>query len=304
MLLALFTFLISLVPIYGILWLVTPKGALLHELLRLPPFWMHIVFSPLRDFQEERITYGEHSRQYFLLCRPPQHIEVKDPIVIYFHGGGWRFGAPEQFRPHAQQLTQMGFVVALPSYRRAPRHNYRHIREDLTQLLLKTRGVLDQNGMSEKKAIIGGMSAGGNLAALAALNREALEQAGISPGWFQGIFLFGAPLHLEKMEDGFTLHNFAGPRSQPMFRQASPYHYLDKRLSIPTLIIHGTKDGMVEFESVKEFAEKMKAANSAETRFVCLPEGTHLDVASWFFRDGQARQAFFEWLEDLNIHAF
>ena len=288
--------LLSLALFYGMLLWVVPKGSLLHELLHLPPFWFHILFSPKRNFQEERIAYGDHSRQYMLLCIPPEDIPLQPAVIFYFHGGGWQFGAPEQFRPHAQQLTRMGFVVLLPSYRRIPFYDYRFLREDLTHLLQKTREVLEQRGLFEKKAILGGMSAGGNMAALAALNFGELNKVGIAPDWIQGLFLLGAPLHLEKMANTFTLRTFAGPRDQPMFRQASPYHYLDKQINIPTLIIHGTKDGMVAFEGVREFAGRMKAVNSAETQFVSLPDGAHLDVASWFFREGKARKAFLEWL--------
>ena len=85
-----------------------------------------------------------------------------------------------------------------------------------------------------------------------------------------------------------------------MFRQASPYQYLNKSVNISTLIIHGAKDGMVKFEGAREFANWMKAVNAAETRFESLPEGTHLDVASWFFREGEAREAFWGWLERLS----
>lgn len=284
---------------YGLLWCIVPKGSLLHELLHLPPFWLHLLSSPTSGLREERIAYGPHPRQYMLFCQPARAVETRPHIIIYFHGGGWEFGAPEQFRAHARQLTQMGFVVILPSYRRAPRYNYRHMREDLNQILSKIQEILVHKKMDDKKAIIGGMSAGGNLAALAALGHKELENAGITPDWFRGLFLFGAPLHLEKMSDSFTLRNFAGPRDEPMFRQANPYHYLDKPANIPTLIIHGAKDGMVEYEGVREFANRMKAVNTSETRFLSLPEGTHLDVASWFFREGKARRAFMNWLGSL-----
>lgn len=298
MLFALLLAISFLVLFYGLLWKAIPKGNLLHELLHLPPLWFHLVFSPGRDFREERIPYGRHRRQYVLWCTPPENIPVKPVILFYFHGGGWQFGAPEQFRSHAQQFTQMGFVVVMPSYRRAPRYNYLHMREDLTSILLKTREILAKRGMGEKKALIGGMSAGGNMAALSALNHEALEQAGLSPGWFRGLFLLGAPLQLEKMANTVPLRNFAGPRNQPMFQQANPYWYVNKPLNIPTLIIHGTKDGMVAFESAREFAIRMKAFNTAESRFLPLPEGSHLDAASWPFRQGLARNAFLEWLKD------
>lgn len=298
--LSLFLFLLGIALMYGLLWLAVPRGSLLHELLHLPPFWVHLLSSPGNNFREERIAYGAHRRQYMLLCIPPEGMPLQPAVLFYFHGGGWQFGAPEQFRPQAQQLTRKGFVVLLPSCRRLPRYNYRHIREDLTQMLLKARDVLAQREMGEKKAIIGGMSAGGNMAALAALDHEGLEQAGLSPEWFQGLFLLGAPLHLDKMASSPTLRFFAGPRDQPMFRQASPYQYLNKSVNISTLIIHGAKDGMVKFEGAREFANRMKAVNAAETRFVSLPEGTHLDVASWFFREGEAREAFWGWLERLS----
>ncbi|MCB9289274.1 MAG: alpha/beta hydrolase [Lewinellaceae bacterium] len=285
-----------LAALYGILWLAAPKGNLLHELLHLPPFWLHILW-PQKDFREEKIVYGSHRRQYMMLCMPPSGVPLKPFVLFYFHGGGWQFGAPEQFRAHAQQLTGLGYVVLLPSYRRIPRYQYKHLREDLTQLLLKAREVLREKGLPEKGAIIGGMSAGGNMAALAALNRQELEKAGINPEWFKGLFLLGAPLHLARMANTFSLRSFAGPRKEPMFRQASPYHYLDEPVAIRTLIIHGSRDGMVEYPGTQEFAEKLRAVNLEKTTFVPLPEGTHLDVASWFFREGRARKALLEWLE-------
>lgn len=300
MFLTMFSALLGFAILYGLLWLAVPKGRLLYELIHLPPFWLQLLRAPSRGFREERIRYGTHPRQYFLLCLPPAPVALGPSVILYFHGGGWQFGAPEQFRAHARQLTQKGYVVILPSCRRVPRYNYRHLREDLTRLLAQVWEVLAQRGMGDKQAIIGGMSAGGNMAALAALNHEELKRAGIPAGWLRGLFLFGAPLHLEKMADTFSVRNFAGPRAEPMFRQASPYYYLDKPLAIPTLIIHGAKDGMVEYEGVQEFARRMQQVNAEETRFLSLPEGTHLDVASWFFREGVVRETFREWLAGLD----
>lgn len=287
------------VLLYFILWAFLPKGSLAHELLHLLPFWWRLARQARGGFREERFSYGLHRRQYFLLCIPEKGIPLREHALFYFHGGGWRYGAPEQFRPHARQLTRLGFAVLLPSYRRAPRHNYRHMREDLTLLLSKAREVLAQKGMAGKKAIIGGMSAGGNMAALAALDQDALPAAHIPPAWIGGLFLFGAPLQLEKMADTITLRHFAGPRGEPMFRKANPFYYLDKKINIPTLIIHGTKDGMTPFAGAEEFAGRLRKVNAAETLFVVLPGGTHLDAASWFFREGEGRRAFMEWLEGL-----
>lgn len=293
----LFYLLIFFALLYLLLWAFLPKGSLAHELCNLPPFWLQLILQGQSGFREERIAYGAHRRQYFLLCLPEEGLPLREHALLYFHGGGWRYGAPEQFRAHARLLTQQGFAVLLPSCRRAPRHDYRDMREDLTDMLLKARSSLAERGMGEKKAIVGGMSAGGNLAALAALDQEALLRAGIPVDWIRGLFLLGAPLQLEKMGDTTALRHFAGRRGEPMFRKANPFSYLDKPMRIPTLIIHGTKDGMVPFSGVEEFAEKLRKINEAETQFVSLPDGTHLDVASWFFREGEARVAFIEWLE-------
>lgn len=280
--------------LYLLLLLFTPKGNLLHEVLHLPVFWWQALSGKASGIQEKRVHYGPHGRQYMLYFRPAEQPSQARLTVIYFHGGGWRFGHPEQFRAHARLLTMQGYAVLLPSYRRTPRHCYRHMREDLDEILLTAHALLQEQGLAHSPVVIGGMSAGGNMAALAAL----APPAGLPTDWIKGLFALGAPLNLEQMSDSRTVRHFAGPRNQPMFREASPINYLNQGVNIPTLLLHGTLDGMVEFASVAAFAKKLKQHNRAETRFVILENSTHLNVAGWVFQPGLPREALLAWLKE------
>lgn len=284
---------IALFVIYQLGLRLFPAGSLLHELWRLPLFWWNMFTLP-GSGNGQCIRYGEHSRQYFLFHPPLGGPTQARLIVIYFHGGGWRFGRPGQFRAHARLLGNLGYAVILPSCRRAPRYGYRHVRQDLGQLLETAHRLVQSHGLAHCPAVIGGMSAGGNLAALAALQ----PPAGIPDSWLRGLFALGAPLDLEQMPDSAILRGFAGRRSESSFREASPINYITAQTAIPTLIIHGERDGMAPFQSVACFAEKMKAHNRAKTSFLPLPGSTHLDVASWVFRKGPARDALLNWLKE------
>jgi acetyl esterase len=92
------------------------------------------------------------------------------PILVYFHGGGFVFGdldsADSQCRAHA---NASGCVVVSVDYHLAPEHKFPAAAEDC---YLATRWVTDNNawlGGDGRPVAVGGMSAGGNLAAVVAL---------------------------------------------------------------------------------------------------------------------------------------
>lgn len=278
-------------------WLFIPKGNFIHELWHLPPFWLQVISTSSKGLQEERVSYGKHARQYFLFYQPAGPPDKAKLAVLYFHGGGWRFGRPEQFRSHARMLSRLGYAVLLPSHRRTPRYSYLHIRDDLDRLLQAAYAHLRQKGLAHCPVVIGGMSAGGNVAALAAFR----PPAALPDTWIRGLFALGAPLNLEQMPRMVPVRHFAGTQNSGTFRDASPINYLQAGTNIPTLIIHGKKDGMVPYDSVVAFAARMLACNLAETRFITIPGGTHLIVASWVFQSGITRTSLLDWMKDREI---
>ncbi|UWQ20216.1 alpha/beta hydrolase [Jannaschia sp. W003] len=89
--------------------------------------------------------------------------------VLWLHGGGYGFGAPEtHLRPAARLAAQAGRRVVLPRYRLAPEHRWPAQRDD-AMTAVEALGTVP---------VLAGDSAGGHLALVLALR---LARAGTPP---------------------------------------------------------------------------------------------------------------------------
>jgi acetyl esterase len=91
-------------------------------------------------------------------------------ILVWFHGGGWVIGSASQSLHSAKDLAAgAGVVVVVPDYRLAPEHPFPGAFDDAIAV---TRAALEEAaelGGPGARVAVGGDSAGGNLAAVAAL---------------------------------------------------------------------------------------------------------------------------------------
>ncbi|MDR9393606.1 MAG: alpha/beta hydrolase [Roseovarius sp.] len=80
------------------------------------------------------------------------------PLILYFHGGGYVFGAPRTHRAMLAEVSRLtGLPACLPDYRKAPEHPFPAAMEDA----LAVYGAL---AARPGGVILGGDSAGGGLA--------------------------------------------------------------------------------------------------------------------------------------------
>jgi acetyl esterase/lipase len=90
--------------------------------------------------------------------------------LVYLHGGGWVVGDLESHEAHAIRLAnRAGVVVLNVDYRLAPEHPFPAAADDTEAALQWASTHLDELGGKDKPLAVGGDSAGGNLAAVAAL---------------------------------------------------------------------------------------------------------------------------------------
>jgi len=288
---------ILIVP--AVIFVALPKGNWLHESVTLPLWSLRVRFLPKGNYIESKHHYGLHFRQYLLYFRPAKPDAGRRQVVVYFHGGGWQFGRPEMFRPDAQALVNAGYHVFMPSHRRIPFFNFRHMRLDIQAAMYSVAVLMEEHGLAGKKVILGGTSSGGHLAALLSLDHAILNEEGMPGEGLSGLFLMGAAINLGGMWASPPLWMLAGSRKGVLFREANPMNHLSESFRLPTFVIHGTKDGLVEYASVKEFVLKLDSMKQAPVEFVTLPGGIHTDAASWAFPGHPANTAFFEWLQKL-----
>ncbi len=92
------------------------------------------------------------------------------PVFIYFHRGGWVFGNIEEADPVCRKLANhLNCVVASVDYRLAPEHRFPKPLEDCYAATQWIAAHAAQYGGNPQALIIGGESAGGNLATAVAL---------------------------------------------------------------------------------------------------------------------------------------
>jgi acetyl esterase len=93
---------------------------------------------------------------------------VADPpaTVVYYHGGGWVIGTVDEWDAVCRALaSESGCRVVSVEYRLAPEHRFPAAADDAYEALVWIADNLAEGGA----AIVAGDSAGGNLAAVAAL---------------------------------------------------------------------------------------------------------------------------------------
>ena len=90
-------------------------------------------------------------------------------VIVYYHGGGWVLGSPDQFDALARRLAAgTGCAVVLVDYRLAPEHRYPAAVDDAWTALEWTAANLEQIAGRPVPLIVAGDSAGGCLAAVVA----------------------------------------------------------------------------------------------------------------------------------------
>jgi len=162
--------------------------------------------------------------------------------------------------------------------------------------MAKSLEVMAAKNISHKSIILGGMSAGANLAALILLDKDELNNMSLSQNKFAGIMLFGGPLNLDAMARTPLLRAYAGSRKESTFQKASPFYHLKEKKSLPVLIIHGTKDGLVHYNNSSTFYNKLQDLGFPKVNFHTLESGTHLDSGRWVFNEPPATIWLDNWL--------
>lgn len=88
------------------------------------------------------------------------------PVYVYFHGGGWTSGDKSSLTKYCASQAEGGMVVVNVNYRKAPRFQMAHVLADANAALAWVRQNIAGYGGDPTRLVLGGDSAGGQIAAL------------------------------------------------------------------------------------------------------------------------------------------
>ncbi|MBV9456118.1 MAG: alpha/beta hydrolase [Bradyrhizobium sp.] len=93
------------------------------------------------------------------------------PALVFFHGGGWVIGSLETHDVVCRKLAHEGELIVISvDYRLAPEHKFPAAVDDAITATSWIAASAKQLGIDATRLMVGGDSAGGNLAAVVALH--------------------------------------------------------------------------------------------------------------------------------------
>jgi len=228
------------------------------------------------------------------LYRPKSDGNPK-PLVVWVHGGGWNRGDARTSGAFADwprvlaDLAARGFVVAAVDYRLSGEARFPAQIQDVKAAIRFLRANAGRYGIDTGRVYAWGGSAGGHLAALAAVTcgveafaptastgRLSGAEAKLAkpPGgsdcvqgaviWY-GVFDLAAAAESLNVEQLLGCQPFACPAKAT---QASPLTYAP-RADIPMLLMHGLADTEVSPKQTEAMAAALKTGGaSVETLFI------------------------------------
>jgi acetyl esterase/lipase len=177
------------------------------------------------------------------------------PAIVFFHGGGFRQGAPTQFFRQCEHLASRGMLAASAEYRLAGKHGQVSPLEAIADGKSAIRWIrtrASELGVDPSKIAAGGGSAGAFVAAVAAMIKG-FDQPG------EDLTISSEANLLVLFNPGFdATREHLASRLQGRAKDVSPLHHLRKGLP-PTIIFHGTEDQLIPIAQIEKFRDKMVA---------------------------------------------
>jgi acetyl esterase/lipase len=248
------------------------------------PFWMrHRDVERIPD-----ITYGEPHRKNMLDVYRHKDHPIGCPTLIQIHGGGWTISNKnQQGKPIMLHFASRGWVCFAPNYRLAPRDPWPAQIVDVKRAIAWVKEHAEEYGADPGFIVVTGGSAGGHLAALAALTandptwQPGFESADTSVQGavpYYGVYDFtrsetrGNRALLRLLERAVFRKTLSEAPEE--FAAGSPVHRVQADAP-PFFVIHGSHDSLVPVTEARRFVERLRTVSKAPVVYAELPGAQH-----------------------------
>ncbi|HVN86081.1 MAG TPA: alpha/beta hydrolase [Candidatus Binatia bacterium] len=256
--------------------------------------WMQIAMPfPMRLREVARIRDVQFTRAAGLNLKLDvyRHRERPNgcPTLLQIHGGGWVIGSKnEQGIPLMLQMASRGWVCVSADYRLSPHATFPDHLVDVKQAIKWIREHGAEYGANPDFIVITGGSAGGHLAALAALTANDPEY---QPGFetvdtslqgcvpFYGVYDFTdrhGSLHHDALAELLEQRVMKASRAEApdAYHKASPMSRVHADAP-PFFVIHGDRDTLVPVAEARHFVDILRGVTRAPVVYAEIPGAQH-----------------------------
>ncbi len=131
-----------------------------------PPPWMINMITPhQKKLLDTILVYNNLEVPVRVYYPTRESLQGNQPVILFFHGGGFVYGSVEQYHLMASKLARVcGQIVVSVEYRLAPEHPFPAALNDCYAALLWMQEYGSGLGADPGRITVMGDSAGGNLA--------------------------------------------------------------------------------------------------------------------------------------------
>ena len=119
-----------------------------------------------------------HPRQAVDIYTPEKPSGASLPVIFWIHGGGWQAGDKNDVAIKPKVLTERGFVFVSTGYRLVPEVTMDELTDDISKSLGWVYKNIAKHGGDPSRIIVGGHSAGAQLAALMCTDDRYMKREG------------------------------------------------------------------------------------------------------------------------------
>lgn len=209
------------------------------------------------------------------------------PVLLQIHGGAWTVGSKRgQAHPLMGAMIERGWICVSVNYRKSPLFAWPAHLIDVKRAIAWVRENISEYGGDPEFIVVTGGSAGGHLAALAALTADRpdlqpdfteADTAVAAAVPFYGVYDLTGATPLQRLMTPF-LERFVikAERAQDpaAFATASP-HAAVHRDAPPILIVHGERDSFIPVAQARVFHHALRGVGAQRHGYAELPGAEH-----------------------------
>jgi acetyl esterase/lipase len=201
------------------------------------------------------------------------------PIVVQIYGGAWQRGSPDDDAVFARWLAASGYVVFAIDYRHAPRFHWPAQLDDVDSMLVWIAAHARDFGGDTARVVLLGRSAGAHLATMAAWRGAPIHVRAVVSFYGPADLIESYrrpprpdPLNVRAVERALI----GGPLEsmEERYADASTVTFVRDRAVVPSLLIYGGRDNIVEARYGAKLVALLEGTGS-KVAYLEIPWASH-----------------------------
>jgi len=221
------------------------------------------------------LAYGADRQQRLDVYVPDPPAGMPRAVVIFWHGGRWRFGDKADYRFVGAALAQSGYVAVVANYRHYPQVKMPGFMSDAAQAVSWAVAHAEEFGGDRERLYLMGHSAGAQMAALVTLDKSYFAATGQPVPRIAGVIGLSGPYDFLPLLEPDVQDMFGPPQIYP---QSQPINFV-RADAPPMLLVHGLNDDTVRSKNSRNLAAALSALGVPVT-LKLYPKLSHADTVA------------------------